>query len=608
MALTRTRVAHPRLGTYFGIFISAFVALAILTLIFEQLGAADMLLRSIMLAGPLVLYIAIGAATYTSDPLDFFACGRRVPAFYTGLGLATAALGGTGLMCVTGAFFLIGFDAVCLVIGGVAGFVFMSVLLAPFFRKFGAFTIPSYLGRRFDSIALRLVSAVLLSVPAGMLLAAELKTGAYAVQFMQPEFSALVIVPVLALVLIIVLCSGGMRSLSWSSSAQGIASLIAILVPVSIVALMLTNLPLPQLSHGPVLRAIGRSEAAMGLPLVLPPALAFDMPGQAMTSIAKRFSDVMSSVGPLAFVIVMLTTLAGVASAPWLLMRVATTPGVYETRKSLGWATVLFGIVMLTLSSIAVFMRSFVFAIFSGPNSGQAPDWVGALVSLGTLTAGTEGGRLQFATLEFARDGILFDLPVVAGLPAAALYLGAAGVLAAALATAGASLVALGHTLAEDIGNGLSFEPLADKARLVFARAGLCLAAAGGAFVAVAVPADPLKLLMWALALTGSAAFPVLVLSIWWKRLNAFGALAGLITGFGVAAIAIVAGETGQSDIQSVLAGAFGIPAGFVAALAVTWVTPAPGKQLFEFVRDIRVPGGEIIYDRETRLAKRKKT
>ena len=608
MALTRTRVAHPRLGTYFGIFISAFVALAILTLIFEQLGAADMLLRSIMLAGPLVLYIAIGAATYTSDPLDFFACGRRVPAFYTGLGLATAALGGTGLMCVTGAFFLIGFDAVCLVIGGVAGFVFMSVLLAPFFRKFGAFTIPSYLGRRFDSIALRLVSAVLLSVPAGMLLAAELKTGAYAVQFMQPEFSALVIVPVLALVLIIVLCSGGMRSLSWSSSAQGIASLIAILVPVSIVALMLTNLPLPQLSHGPVLRAIGRSEAAMGLPLVLPPALAFDMPGQAMTSIAKRFSDVMSSVGPLAFVIVMLTPLAGVASAPWLLMRVATTPGVYETRKSLGWATVLFGIVMLTLSSIAVFMRSFVFAIFSGPNSGQAPDWVGALVSLGTLTAGTEGGRLQFATLEFARDGILFDLPVVAGLPAAALYLGAAGVLAAALATAGASLVALGHTLAEDIGNGLSFEPLADKARLVFARAGLCLAAAGGAFVAVAVPADPLKLLMWALALTGSAAFPVLVLSIWWKRLNAFGALAGLITGFGVAAIAIVAGETGQSDIQSVLAGAFGIPAGFVAALAVTWVTPAPGKQLFEFVRDIRVPGGEIIYDRETRLAKRKKT
>ena len=608
MALTRTRVAHPRLGTYFGIFISAFVALAILTLIFEQLGAADMLLRSIMLAGPLVLYIAIGAATYTSDPLDFFACGRRVPAFYTGLGLATAALGGTGLMCVTGAFFLIGFDAVCLVIGGVAGFVFMSVLLAPFFRKFGAFTIPSYLGRRFDSIALRMVSAVLLSVPAGMLLAAELKTGAYAVQFMQPEFSALVIVPVLALVLIIVLCSGGMRSLSWSSSAQGIASLIAILVPVSIVALMLTNLPLPQLSHGPVLRAIGRSEAAMGLPLVLPPALAFDMPGQAMTSIAKRFSDVMSSVGPLAFVIVMLTTLAGVASAPWLLMRVATTPGVYETRKSLGWATVLFGIVMLTLSSIAVFMRSFVFAIFSGPNSGQAPDWVGALVSLGTLTAGTEGGRLQFATLEFARDGILFDLPVVAGLPAAALYLGAAGVLAAALATAGASLVALGHTLAEDIGNGLSFEPLADKARLVFARAGLCLAAAGGAFVAVAVPADPLKLLMWALALTGSAAFPVLVLSIWWKRLNAFGALAGLITGFGVAAIAIVAGETGQSDIQSVLAGAFGIPAGFVAALAVTWVTPAPGKQLFEFVRDIRVPGGEIIYDRETRLAKRKKT
>lgn len=607
MAIARMRVAHPRLGTYFGIFISVFVALAVLALIFEGLGASDSLLRGVMLAGPVLLYMIVGVATATADPLDFFACGRRVPAFYTGLGLATAALGGTGLVCVTGAFFLIGFDATCLVIGGLAGFVFMSVLLAPFFRKFGAYTIPSYLGRRFDSLALRLIAAVLLTVPAAMLLAAELKTGAYAVQYMHRDFNVVVAIPLLALTLVIALCAGGMRSLSWSSSAQGLASLIAILVPVTIVALMLTNLPFAQLSHGPVLRAIGRSEAAMGMPLVLPPALAFDMPGEALAPIAKRFSDAMSSVGPLAFIIVMLTTLAGVASAPWLLTRVAATPGVYETRKSLGWATVLFGIIMLTLASIAVFMRSYVFAIFSGPNAGQAPDWINTLIGMGTVTAATDTGRLQFATVEFARDGILFGLPVAGGLPAVALYLTAAGVLAATLATAGASLVALGNSLAEDIGNGFSFEPLPDKPRLLFARAAMVLAAGAGAAFAVLVPADPLKLLLWALALTGSAVFPILVLSIWWKRLNAFGALAGLITGFGVAALAIAAGESGPAMVHSALAGAFGIPAGFVSALAVTWVTPAPGRQLSEFVRDIRVPGGDIIYDREARLAKRKK-
>ncbi len=608
MALMRPRSANPRLGTYYGIFISLFVALGVLTLILEGLEAPDYLLRAMMLYGPVLLYLAIGWTAYTSEPLDYFACGRRVPAFYTGLGLATAALGGTGLVAVSGAFFLIGFDAVCLVIGGVAGFVFMSVLLAPFFRKFGAFTIPSYLGRRFDSRVLRVISALLLSVPAMLLLAAELKTGTYAVQFISPAAAPLLTMAVFAAVLVATLGAGGMRSLSWTSSAQGIASLIAILVPVTVVAVMLTNLPLPQLSHGPVLRNIGRSEAAMGMPFVLPPALAYDMPGQMLQPIAKRFSDAMSSVGPLAFIITMLTTLAGVASAPWLLTRVAATPGVYETRKSLGWATVLFGIIMLTLASVAVFMRSYVFAIFSGPNAGQTPDWITALAGLGTLTAGSEGGRMQFATLEFTRDSILFSLPVAAGLPVAALYFAAAGVLAASFATAGASLVALGNTLAEDLANGLSFEPLADEPRLTLARAGLCLAAAGGVILAFILPADPLKLVQWALALTGSAAFPVLVLSIWWKRLNAFGALAGLVTGFCVAGLAILAAETGQAEIQGALAGAFGIPAGIVAALAVTYVTPAPSKHLFEFVRDIRVPGGEIIYDRETRLARRKKS
>ena len=93
-----------------------------------------------------------------------FAAGRRVPAFYTGLVLAQTALGATGVVALTGAFFLIGFDALCIVIGGLAGFVVMAVLLAPFFRKFGAFTVPSYLGKRFDSRILRVVAGAILSV------------------------------------------------------------------------------------------------------------------------------------------------------------------------------------------------------------------------------------------------------------------------------------------------------------------------------------------------------------------------------------------------------------------------------------------------------------
>ena len=90
-----------------------------------------------MLLGPLVLYAAIGLCVPTQEPLEFFAAGRRVPAGYTGLGIGVAALGATGMVAITGVFFLIGFDALCLMIGGLAGFVIMAVMLAPFFRKFG---------------------------------------------------------------------------------------------------------------------------------------------------------------------------------------------------------------------------------------------------------------------------------------------------------------------------------------------------------------------------------------------------------------------------------------------------------------------------------------
>jgi cation/acetate symporter len=108
--------------------------------------------------------------------------------------------------------------------------------------------------------------------------------------------------------------------------------------------------------------------------------------------------------------------------------------------------------------------------------------------------------------------------------------------------------------------------------------------------------------------LTGASTFPVLVLSIWWKRLNEFGAVAGMVTGFSVTVLAIIAGEAGLTGIDSALAAAIGLPAGAVATIAVALATPGPQRSLLELVRDIRVPGGEILYDREMRYQRRKKT
>jgi len=601
----KTGYVNPRLGTYFGIFMSAFVALTLMTLILGELGVSDDALRLTMLVGPIGLYAIIGVAAYTAEPIDYFAAGRRVPAFYTGLVLAQTALGATGLVALTGVFFLVGFDALCIVIGGLAGFVVMAVLLAPFFRKFGAFTVASYLGKRFDSRALRLIAGFILAVPMLLVMAAELRIGAHAVSWFYPMPQSAAVL-ILAAVVVLTLAAGGMRSLAWSSAAQSLAALIALLVPIAIVALVVTNLPLPQLSAGPVLRVVGRAEAAQGLPIILPPALAFDIPGDGLAPLAKRYSDAFGSVGPLAFVIVTLSLLAGFASAPWLLPRVAGTPGVYEARKSLGWATLLFGISMLTIASIAIFMRDYLTDVVTAAGSIRFPAWLDTLRERGLITVASEG-RPTLSSFNVSRDDVLLSLPIAAEMPPALIYLAVGGVVAAALATAGAVALALGNILTEDVAFGLTSTPPKPGPRLLVSRVALGIAAALGALIAIAAPADPLGLVLWALALTGASAFPVLVLSIWWKRLNAFGAAAGLVTGFGVTVLAIIAGESGLTGVDGALAAAIGLPAGAVATIAVALATPVPARNLLELVRDIRVPGGEILYDREMRYQRRKK-
>lgn len=602
----RTRYVNPRLGTYFGIFLSAFAAIGLLALIMEGLGVSDSALKLAMLLGPIGLYAVIGVAAFNNEPIDYFAAGRRVPAFYTGLVLAHTALGATGIMILTGVFFLVGFDALCIVIGALAGFVVMAVLLAPFFRKVGAFTVPSYLGRRFESRALRLVAGGVLAVPMLLMLAAELRIGAYAVAWFYPNASSALIIIGLTLIVSLTIAAGGMRSLAWSSSAQSIAALLAVLVPIAIIAVIVTGLPVPQLSAGPVLRTIGRAEAAQGLPIILPPALAFDIPGEGLAPIAKRYGDAFGNVGPLAFVIMTISVLAGIASAPWLLPRVAGTPGVYEARKSLGWATLIFGISMLTIASAAIFMRGYLTDIVTVAGQIRYPVWFEDLVARGMLSVNADG-RPSLSSFSVSRNEVLFALPLAADLPAVVLYLLAGGVLAAALATSAAVALALGNVLAEDIVYGFSWTPVGAAARLVIARLALGTAAAIGALIAIAAPTDPLKLALWALALIGAATFPVLVLSIWWKRLNAFGAVAGIATGFGVTVLAIIAGEAGITGTHSALAAAIGMPAGAVAAIAVALATPAPARGVLEVVRDIRVPGGEILYDREMRYHRRKK-
>jgi cation/acetate symporter len=606
MAVTSgVRLVNPRLGTYFGIFAAAFASLVLMALMLEQLGVSDMGVRLLMFAGPIALCGALGLLTPASDPNDYFACGRRVPAFFNGLVLAITALGGAGLMALTGAFFTVGFDALCLSLGISTGLVFMGVLLAPFLRKSGDYTVPSFLGRRFESRPLRIVAAAVLAVPLLLLLAAEARFASYAAAWLtdQPE-------PIMAVAVVACACAmvfaGGMRSHTWSASAKAIAALVALAVPATIVALMVSNLPLPQMTHGNILRVITKMETARNLPYLAAPPLAFEVPAQGLEPLAKRFIQTFGSIGSVAFVLMALVATAGTAASPALLNRPGSTPGVHEARKSFGWAVMIAGAVFLTLPAIAIFLRQMLLDQVVGQPADRLPSWFQALEQVGVARVDATGPTVSFVNISFDRDAAWFALSYAAGLPQAMVYLSLAGAVAAALAALAAGLLAGANILSEDIVHGLRAEPASDGTRIGTARAALGGLTFAAGWLAVAAPADPLKLFLWSLTFSASAVFPVLILSVWWKRTTAWGSMAGMLTGLGVAAAAILLGEAGAWTLPGVLAGAIGLPAGFAVAVAVSLLSPKPSRNVRHILQEIRVPGGETLYDRELRLQRLK--
>jgi len=602
MAFTsRTRLVNPRLGTYFGIFTAAFAALVLMALMLEQLGAGDGLVRFAMFGGPIALYAGIGFCCRAREVADYFACGRRVPAFFNGLVLGVSALGGAGFLALTGSLFIVGVDAMCLSIGWCAGLVFMGVLFAPFMRKFGAYTVPTFLGRRFESGTVRIVAAAVFSVPLLLLLAAEARFAGYAAAWMLGQSDRVMAAVAVACVAAIVFY-GGMRSLTWSSVAKGIAAILALAVPATIVAIMISTLPLPQMTHGNMLRIVTRMEVVQQVPVILAPPLSFDLPGDTAEPLVKRFIQAFGSVGSLGFIIMSFLVAAGIAASPGLLPRTGTTPGVYEARKSLGWAVLVVGLVLLTLPAVAVYLRSLVLEQVAGHAVGRLPAWFNVLQQAGIARIEGSAPLVKLSSIAFERDAVLFALPIAMGFPQVLVFLALAGALAAALAALASSLMAIAAIVAEDVVHGLPNETAPDSARIGTTRVALLGAAFITAWLAVAMPADPLQLFLWSLTIAAAACFPVLLLGIWDKRANAFGALVGMVTGFGVTAFVILIGETGALALPSSLAGAVGLPLAFGATLIASKMSPAPGRNALDLVRDMRVPGGETLYDREMRL------
>ena len=327
MSPSRRRQANPHLGAYYGILTSAFVSLVISLAMFEQLGWQETWVARAMILVPLALYVVIALGARTLNVEDFFASGRRVPPVYNGAVLAAVLIGGTGFFAYTGTLFFLGFDALAIGLAWTAGLIVSGILFVPYLRKAGAYTMPAFLGQRFRSRFVRAMASVLQLPPAALLLAAEIKIAALIIAMFLPLSHQLAVACV-AVIIACVTIVGGMRSLTWSASAQFIVSAVGFAVPLIIVSVLLTNLPAPQLTYGEMFEPLKRSESVTGVSPSAPSELATALPREQPGPSAKPFLQAFGAVSQTDFLTLFLCL------DPW--RRGAAEPACSERRHELG--------------------------------------------------------------------------------------------------------------------------------------------------------------------------------------------------------------------------------------------------------------------------------
>ena len=605
MSPSRRRQANPHLGAYYGILTSAFVSLVISLAMFEQLGWQETWVARAMILVPLALYVVIALGARTLNVEDFFASGRRVPPVYNGAVLAAVLIGGTGFFAYTGTLFFLGFDALAIGLAWTAGLIVSGILFVPYLRKAGAYTMPAFLGQRFRSRFVRAMASVLQLPPAALLLAAEIKVAALIIAMFLPLSHQLAVACV-ALIIACVTIVGGMRSLTWSASAQFIVSAVGFAVPLIIVSVLLTNLPAPQLTYGEMFEPLKRSEIVAGISPSAPSELATVLPREQPRPSAKPFLQAFGAVSQTDFLTLFLCLTLGAAALPSLLARSGVTSSVADQRRSVAWGVFFVALFAMSAPALAAFVRLLMFQDIAQAPANALPSWLNDLSGyrlLFTKDANTDGA-IEASELFVARDGIVLALPMAAKLPFVCTVLTAAAGLAIALAAAASHLFTLAGSLADDVIRLVDPRSEVLPRLMVVWVAIAATALAAGVFLAFA-EIDVMQVAIMAFASAAAIFFPVLLLAIWWRRCNWLGAVLALGLGFATMATAMVFGDApiaGQFRLTTVIAALIGAALGLIGGLIGSLLgRPTPVEQAY--FEELRDPSGDALYDRAQRRA-----
>jgi len=638
------------LGKIYGIYTGGFFGFVILLGILEQVGVPNYIIGYLFVFLTIMVYAVIGVLSRTMQVSEYYVAGRKVPAFYNGMATGADWMSAASFVGMAGTLFLLGYDGLAFVLGWTGGFVLVAIFVAPYLRKFGAYTVPDFLSERFGGNLARFLGVIVLVCCSFTYVTAQIYgTGLIASRFLGMDFTVAVYVGLIG----ILLCSmlGGMRAVTWTQVAQYIVLIVAYLTPIIILSAQKYGLPIPQLTYGQAIADITAREQQM------------IAEGLATAANLKPHIQPFLTYDPLNYFGLIFCLMLGTASLPHILMRYFTTPSVREARVSVAWSLFFIFLLYFSAPAYAAFSKLEVYNNLIGNQITALPTWVytygnlglvkicgvdatvvDALVAACSKIAG-HAGALRLQDFNINTDVIVLSTPEIAGMPYVIAGLVAAGGLAAALSTADGLLLAIANALSHDVYYKMIDRHAPTGRRLMVARILLLLVAVLAAYTASTRPADILAMVSWAFSLAAAGLFPVLVMGIWWKRANTAGAICGMIAGFGltlmylivtryypqfgveylgmisnvnaitgaplvdlakvaadpavwgvspVPASHILASKVGWLSVNNISSGLFGVPVGFVVIWIVSLLTPAPSQRMYDLLDNIRRPRGDI--------------
>jgi cation/acetate symporter len=542
------------------------------------------------------LYIGIAIWTRAGSTKEFYVAGGGVSPLANGLATAADWMSAASFISMAGLISFNGYDGSVYLMGWTGGYVLLALLLAPYLRKFGKFTVPDFIGDRYYSNVARSVAVFCALLVSFTYVAGQMRgVGLVFSRFLEVDINTGVIIGMVIVLFYAVL--GGMKGITYTQVAQYCVLIFAFMVPAIFISIQMTGNPIPQLGFG------GADENGIYL-LDKLDGLHRELGFAEYTSGSKSTLDVFLITAALMF---------GTAGLPHVIVRFFTVKKVADARKSAGWALLLIAILYTAAPAISVFSRTNLIETVSNKEYEKMPEWFGNWEKTGLIQFDDKNkdGLIQYLAdakkneLIVDKDIMVLANPEIAGLPNWVIALVAAGALAAALSTAAGLLLVISASVSHDLIKKMINPNITEKGELLAARLAAIVAVCVAGYFGINPPDFVAATVALAFGLAAASFFPAIILGIFSNRMNSEGAISGMIIGILLMLFYMMkfkfdwfGGGTKEDWWFGISPEGFGtiaMMANFIISIVVSRFTKAPPKEVMEIVENIRIPSGAGI-------------